>query len=311
MRSGKLVILAGGISSRMKKPLQEIIGKERAESETPGKEIQEQELPYINEKLIRDADKKPKSMIGVGKDSRPFLDYLLYNARETGYRDIVLVIGENDNSIKEYYGGKEKDNEFRGLLISYAVQKTPQGRIKPLGTGDALFCGLKAKPEWTGSRFTVCNSDNLYSKNALSLMLGSEYQGALIDYDRSALEFVPSRVEKFAVTVKHNKGFLIKILEKPSSEQIEELKDQHGYVGVSMNLFSLEYDLILPILENLPMHPVREEKELPEAVSILADRFASSVYCYPLAEHVPDLTSKPDIIEVKKYLEKNYPDFYL
>ncbi len=309
MRSGKLVILAGGISSRMKKSFKEISAKDPTGSKTAGREISEQEPQYINEKLIRDADEKSKTMIGVGKDSRPFLDYLLYNARETGYRDIVLVIGENDNSIKKYYGDEENDNEFRGLIISYAVQKIPQGRNKPLGTGDALFCALRAKPEWEGSRFTVCNSDNLYSMNALSIMLGSEYHGALIDYDRSALEFEPSRVEKFAVTVKDDEGFLVKILEKPSSEQIEELKDRHRYVGVSMNLFSLEYDLILPILENLPMHPVREEKELPEAVSILADRFKSTVFCYPLAEHVPDLTSKHDIIEVKKYLEKNYPDF--
>ena len=140
-------------------------------------------------------------------------------------------------------------------------------------------------------------------------MLGSEYNGALIDYDRSALEFETSRVEKFAVTEKNNEGFLINILEKPSAEQIAELKQKHGYVGVSMNLFSLKYDLMLPILKKLPMHPLREEKELPEAVSILASRYESSVYCYPRAEHVPDLTTKHDIPEVKKYLSNNYPGF--
>ncbi len=267
------------------------------------------DVPVISEKLIRDADEKSKSMIRVGKDARPFLDYLLYNARETGYRDIVLVIGENDSSIKKYYGNKEKNNEFKNLTISYAVQKIPLGRNKPMGTGDALLYGLKSKPEWRGSRFTVCNSDNLYSQEALSIILGSKYHGALIDYDRSALEFESSRVEKFAVTLKNNEGFLENILEKPSAGQIAELRELHGYVGVSMNLFSLEYDLIYPILEDLPLHPVRNEKELPEAVSILANSYIASVYCYPRAEHVPDLTSKPDIIEVKQFLEKNYPDF--
>lgn len=294
--NGRLVILAGGISSRMKKPLQE------SDDESTGRSPKE-----INERLIKDADEKSKSMIGVGKDSRPFLDYLLYNARETDFSDIVLVIGENDNSIKEYYGAKDKGNEFKGLSISYAVQKIPQGRKKPLGTGDALLCGLKSKPDWAGGRFTVCNSDNLYSRDALFISRNSYYPGTLIDYKRSTLEFEPARIEKFAVTIKNDKGFLENIIEKPGPEQIAELIKKHGYVGVSMNIFSLDYNLILPILEKLPMHPVREEKELPEAVSILAK--GSQVYCYPLAEHVPDLTSKTDIIEVAKYLEKNYPDF--
>ncbi len=299
MHKGKLVILAGGISSRMRKPMPENMG-----AQLTGKVS-----PVINEQLIKDADEKAKSMIGVGKNYRPFLDYLLYNARETGYCDIVLVIGENDNSIKEYYGTKEKNNEFNGLTISYAVQKIPAGRKKPLGTADALWWGLKSKPEWAGSRFSVCNSDNLYSIKALSIVLNTEFMGALIDYDRSSLEFDSERIERFAVTVKNDEGFLENILEKPSPEQIIELKSKHGCVGVSMNLFSLEYNLIFPILENLPPHPARDEKELPEAVSIFAGRYSSSVYCYPLAEHVPDLTSKSDIIEVRKYLEKHYPDF--
>lgn len=291
VNNGKLVILAGGISSRMKKPASDKLN--------------------IDEKLINDADEKSKAMIGLGKDYRPFLDYLLFNAREAGYRDIVLVIGEGDYSIKKYYGEKETHNEYKGLMISYAVQKIPAGRNKPLGTADALLSGLKAKPLWKRSKFTVCNSDNLYSLKALSIMLNSEFKGAFIDYDRSALQFETSRIEKFSVTIKNEKGFLVKILEKPSSEQIDELKRKNGYAGVSMNIFSLDYDLIFPILGNVPLHPQRQEKELPEAVNILAGKYDSSVYAYPLSEHVPDLTSKSDIIEVKQYLEKYYADVSL
>lgn len=289
LREGKLVILAGGISSRMKKSANEDLN--------------------VDSKLIRDADEKAKTMIGVGKNYRPFLDYLLYNARETGYRDVVLVIGENDNSVKQYYGDKDCDNEFSGLNISYAIQRIPSGRNKPLGTADALLYGLKSKPDWKRSNFTVCNSDNLYSQRALTLMLNSNYKCAFIDYDRSALEFELSRIEKFAVTVKNEDGFLIDIIEKPTATQIEEAKNQDGFVGVSMNIFSLSYDLIFPILETIPIHPVRKEKELPEAIKILVKKNDHLVYAYSLAEHVPDLTSKSDISEVKKYLEKYYPNF--
>jgi glucose-1-phosphate adenylyltransferase len=284
-----LVILAGGISSRMKKPVVNNLN--------------------IDEKLIQDADEKSKSIIGVEKDYRPFLDYLLYSARESEYSDIILVVGQNDCSIKQYYGKEERNNEFNGLKISYAIQLIPEERSKPLGTADALLCGLRSKPEWSGYKFTVCNSDNLYSKKALKIMLNSAYDNALIDYDRSALDFELSRIERFAVTIKDEKGFLIDIIEKPTSEIINEAKDKRGFIGVSMNIFSLSYDLILPILEKVPLHPIRQEKELPEAVKILAIEGITSVFAYSLAEHVPGLTIKDDIVQVKKYLGKHSHNF--
>ena len=286
MNEGKLVILAGGISSRMKKPVNSDVN--------------------VEEKLIEDADKKSKSMIGVGNNYRPFLDYLLFNAKQSGYNDIVLVVGERDSSIKKYYGSSEKNNNFNEINISYAVQPIPLGRSKPLGTADALLWGLKSKPEWKGSKFTVCNSDNLYSQKALTIMLNSPYIAAFIDYDRSSLEFDLSRIERFAVTTKNENGFLIDIIEKPTPKIIESVKSTSGFIGVSMNIFSFSYDVIIPILEKVPLHPERKEKELPEAVKILANEIKESVYGYPLSEHVPDLTSKEDIIQVKKYLEKNY-----
>ena len=286
MNDGRLVILAGGISSRMKKPAG---FKEEVES-----------------RLIDDADHKAKSMIGVGDNYRPFLDYLLFNARESGYKEVLIVIGEKDDSIKSYYGEKERDNKFYGLNISYAVQRIPAGRVKPLGTADALYQGLQFKTEWKGKRFTVCNSDNLYSPKALKLMLSTEYQNAMIDYNRDALEFELSRIERFAVTIKDEENYLIDIIEKPGPEDIETVKGKDGIIGVSMNIFSLNYDQISLFLESVPIHPVRKEKELPEAVKMMVTKYPKSLYAYPMSEHVPDLTNKTDIIPVKKFLELHF-----
>lgn len=286
MSDGRMVILAGGISSRMKNPA----------------DIKEN----VDSKLIEDANNKTKSMIGVGDNYRPFLDYLLFNSREAGYKDILIVIGEKDESVKAYYGSKVKDNEFYGLNISYAVQKIPQGKIKPIGTADALYQGLQYKPDWKGKNFTVCNSDNLYSTKALKLMLNSEHKSAMIDYNRDALEFELSRIEKFAVTIKDEENYLLNIIEKPSPVDIEKAKDADNNIGVSMNIFGLNYDLIFPFLEKVPFHPVRHEKELPEAVKMMVTKYPKLLYAYSLSEHVPDLTNKADIIPVKKYLETNF-----
>ena len=286
MSDGRLVILAAGISSRMKK------------SAVP--------QMIVDKSLIEDADYKAKSMIGVGKDHRPFLDYLLYNARQTGYKDVLIIVGEKDDSIRNYYGQKDRDNEFHGLKISYATQWIPAGKEKPIGTADALYQGLKSRGDWSGQQFTVCNSDDLYSEKALKLMLQNDYKNAIVDYDRRALQFEWSRIEKFAVTIKDEYGFLTNIIEKPSEEQIKAAEGKNGFVGVSMNIFELQYDMIYPFLEKVPFNPVRNEKELPEAVTLMVAANPKSVFAFPFAEHVPDLTDKNDILPVKKYLETHF-----
>jgi hypothetical protein len=70
-----------------------------------------------------------------------------------------------------------------------------------------------------------------------------------------------------------------------------------------MNMFRFSYDLLLPCVERVPMNPVRQEKELPEAVRMmLADR-PRSMFTIPLSEHVPDLTSPSDILRVMGELD--------
>jgi len=285
--NGKLVILAGGISSRMKK------------SQSLGRDI--------NPQMIKDADSKSKAMIRVGENERPFLDYLLFNAYESGYREIVIVINEKDNSIKKYYESRDSKKLFPELMISYVVQPIPDGREKPLGTADALYHALKLNSVWSNFSFTVCNSDNLYSQFAFKLLLESEYKNAMIDYNRDGLNFEKERIEKFSVTKKDDEGFLIDIIEKPTVDEIESSKDKSGAIGVSMNIFKLNYDMILPFLKIVPLHSVRKEKELPGAIKMMIEKFPKSLYAYPVSEEVPDLTGKEDILKVKMYLEKNFP----
>ena len=68
-----LIILAGGASCRMKKP---------ATSKT------------INSDETEQANNRSKSLISLDKTGRPVLDYLLYNAKKAGYKNIYIVINE-------------------------------------------------------------------------------------------------------------------------------------------------------------------------------------------------------------------------
>lgn len=284
----KIVILAAGISSRMRLPATH--------------------AGLVESDLLRQADERGKAMIEVGAGGRPFLDYLLYNCRAVGLTDVVLVIGRNDDIIRRYYGSSERGNLFHGLSVSYAYQDIPFGRSKPLGTADALLQALQSRPDWKEHRFIVCNSDNLYSIRALRMLLESPEEAALIDYDRDGLEFTPSRIAQFGITKKTAEGYVEEIVEKPRVEQLEGLKDQDGRLRVSMNIFLLSYDHVLPFLVQCPLHPLRQEKELVKALSMMAQSRPRAMKAIPLHEHVPDLTYKDDISAVKVYLENNYAD---
>lgn len=283
MHDPNIVILAGGISSRMKQSAAFAAGLDKA--------------------MTSEAKQKSKAMIGVGIGHRPFLDYLLYNIQAAGYKDVVLLIGQNDASVREYYEGKSRPAIFSSMNISFVIQPIPEGRSKPLGTADALQRALEARPDWKSKQLTVCNSDNLYSIEILKLLLASPDRNALIDYDFKGLLFPRERIFQFAVLKTDSEGYLRDILEKPSGDQLKELGESWG---VSMNIFRFTYDDILPYLDAVTLHPVRSEKELPEAVRMMVKAHPHSVRTYRKAEYVPDLTTVEDIPHVREFLQKNF-----
>ena len=69
-----------------------------------------------------------------------------------------------------------------------------------------------------------------------------------------------------------------------------------------MNIFLFDGELFCKYLNNCPPNPIRNEKELPTALlNMINDGI--SVKGIPIAEHVPDLTSKGDILKLEKYLK--------
>lgn len=282
----RIVILAGGISSRMKKPLSGSL--------------------ELDKSLLSDSDNKSKSMIRLGAGNRPFLDFLLMNIARAGYNDIVIVVNEKDTSIIDYYKNPESRNDFPGININFAFQPIPPGREKPMGTADALYHACISRPDWKGKKFTMCNSDNLYSVDSLKLLLNSSYPNAMVDYESDGLGFDKERIGKFAITVKDNANFLTGIIEKPPADLFESVYRKDGFVGVSMNIFRFDYDMVLPFLINTPVNPDRNEKEIPTSVKMLIEKLPKSMYAYRRREYVPDLSSKNDIPVVKKFLEEEF-----
>lgn len=282
-----LVILAGGASSRMKK-------------EASIKE-------GLSEEDIKQANERSKGLIGVGQQGRPLLDYVLYNAKRAGYGKIYIVVGENGQLFKEFYASEKSGNKFHGMEIFFATQYVPKDRIKPFGTADALYQATEQYPELKTARYSVCNSDNLYSGQAFMALRNTDAPNAFIAYDRDAMEFSEERISRFALVKLDDRGYLTDIVEKPEPSQVDAYRDTLGKLRVSMNAFTFDGAKMDLFLKNCPVHPERNEKELPTAFLNMLQKYPGTAIGIPFSEHVPDLTAKDDIIDVKNYLEEHYP----
>jgi hypothetical protein len=60
-----------------------------------------------------------------------------------------------------------------------------------------------------------------------------------------------------------------------------------------MNIFSFQGAQLYPYLKNCPIHPERQEKELPNAIKILNEKEPKQIQCFGRAEHILDLTCCP------------------
>ncbi len=279
-----LVILAGGASTRMKKQLHSSV--------------------LISKDENSQANNRSKALISIDKNNRPILDYLLYNAKKAGYTTIYIITGEDNFLFKSFYGNENQGNVFNGLSINYAIQYIQKDRDKPFGTADALYQAMTQYPILKTVSFTVCNSDNLYSIDAFEFLRNTDsYPNSLISYDRDYLQFSMDRISRFALLSIDENNYLKSIIEKPELDVFSSFKDSQGKLRVSMNIFRFNGEFLFSYLENCPINKTRNEKELPTALLNMINDSPNSTITIPLAEHVPDLTSKEDINILKQYVK--------
>ena len=272
-----IVILAAGMSSRMKKSIDSDIDDSKAD----------------------EANKKSKSLITFG--DKPFIYFLLKNIVEAGFENVIMVVGKDFDDFKKQLDNLNFNNK---LKIEYAIQKIPKDRVKPFGTADAVFQTMDQIEILKNSSFCVCNSDNLYSTNSLRTIRENAYENAVLAYDRDSLNFPRERVSSFSILMTDDNFNLLNFIEKPTQEQVDQNLDSNGKIRVSMNIFKFNGLQAFDFIKNCPINPIRNEKELPSAIVNMINENDLYMKGIPIAEHVPDLTSKADINIIQKLIEQ-------
>jgi len=259
----KAVILARGLGTRMRKA---------------------DEAAQLTPEQARAAASGVKALMPI---DRPFLDYVLDELADVGYRRICLVIGPEHDAIRNYYGSLE----LRRISIEFAIQ------AEPLGTADAVAA---AQGFAAGDDVLVINSDNYYPAEALGALRELHGMGVAV-FTREAMirqgNVAAERLEKFAVVEQTSDGYLKRIIEKPNAETIASLADP---VCVSMNCWRLG-SCVFEACRRIDKSP-RGEYELTDAVQYAIERLGARFSVLTFDAAVLDMSSRADVASITERL---------
>jgi len=223
---------------------------------------------------------------GLGKRLRR---YGLTAAAEAGFRRACLVIGPEHEAVRHYY---TQVVQPRRLKIEFAIQE------KPLGTADAVLAGRDFAGE---DLFCVVNSDNYYPAAALKALADLNCPG-LVAFDAEGLvregNIVRERIAGFALVQISPTGRVVRIIEKPDSQQMSRL-GQPLYVSMNCWCFSPKIFEACRAIEPSP----RGELELTSAVQHAADRMGEHFAAVKVNMGVLDLSYRSDVAAVTARLE--------
>jgi len=261
----KAVILARGLGTRMQKADDSVA---------------------LTAKEAAAAAKGIKAMIPID-GGRPFIDYVLSQLADAGYRRICLVIGPEHGAVRDYYAQLATTR----VSVEFAVQ------TEPLGTADAV---ATAESFAGGEHILVINSDNYYPLEALETLRKLD-TAALAAFQRDGMlrgSNIPAdRINKFAVIEFDANGFMKRIMEKPDDQIIATLPEP---VCVSMNCwrFSPKIFDACRAIEPSPRGELEITDAVQYAIDSLGERFAAPSFRAP----VLDLSSRADIAPVRRAL---------
>ena len=231
---------------------------------------------------------RSKAMLPISPEGKPFLALLLERLVSEGVDDVCVVLSSEDQNTSEWLAPWVP----KGLSVGYARQTISSDRDKPMGTADAVQRGLEARPDWHGCSVAIFNGDNLPPEGAVAQLKTTE--AGMLAFAQSQLGLPNERTKAFAIVEGSAEEGVHALVEKPSDKEVQRLRDEHGEVWVSMNVFRLHYEVLLAGCTSAPIHPERQERELPTAALLAAERNGAKLQWIPCRGAFLDLTHPHD-----------------
>lgn len=216
---------------------------------------------------------KSKHLINVQK--KPFLSYLLDNLLKAGYKELILVVGYEEQKMRDFL----KKYNYKATIVNQF--EILGGKKKIYGTA----CPLKCVKNIVGKEhFVFVCGDNLYSVKDLKAMnISGKYN--------YVAGFCHKNPEKYGVLITDN-GFLKKIVEKPK-------KFVGNLINTGMYKFTPEvFDKIDKIKKSS-----RGEYEITDVITLLAKE--RKVKVKKIKDYWIDFGNPADIIKFSRFLKKN------
>ncbi len=278
-----------------------------------------------------------KQMDPVGPSGEFILDYSVYDAIKAGFNKIVFVISEAiETDFKETLGKRIAEH----IEVDYVIQRlsdipaefsVPTGRVKPWGTGHAVFACRNAVNE----PFAVINGDDFYGQESYKLLANSldasandETIFAMIGYKLSNTVSEHGSVARGVCSIDENSK-LTTVVERTHIESVDgnirfqdndgSWHDLSGNELVSMNLWGFKPSLFATLetefIEFLKIsgNELKSEFFVPSVVNTLIN--ANKISVDVLATSSPWFgvtyaADKPIVVaKIKKLIANGvYPD---
>ncbi|MBQ9790384.1 MAG: nucleotidyltransferase [Clostridia bacterium] len=113
-----------------------------------------------------------KQVEPVNANGEFILDYSIYDAIKAGFDRIVFIIKEENYNLFRETVGKRIEEKIKVEYVFQDMKNIPEGtsvpqdRIKPLGTGHAIYClnGV------VSDKFAIINADDFYGRDAFKVL---------------------------------------------------------------------------------------------------------------------------------------------
>ncbi len=255
------------------------------------------------------------------------LDFSVYDAIEAGFDHVVFIIKEENLELFRETVGNRIAKKIRVSYVFQSVDELPEGltlpegRIKPWGTGHAVYCAREAIKE----NFAVINADDFYGRDTFRQLArhlsrtdlsGNPAHHCMVGF-RVGNTLTENGTVSRGVCEVDSDGMLDEVVERTKIEKRENCAaylndDGESWTDldfdtiVSMNCWGFTPDIFGKLEDQFRAfyaksadNPLKSEFYLPFAVQQQKDEGICDVRVYPTQSHWYGVTYSEDKASVK------------